>query len=139
GLGHYPVGHPGVRLLPGADRSLPAVLTFVVGALARCARLGSAAGYALNRAKTFFGTSSKILFLSWSLSEEMPSITGFRSSSILPDAGSRYEPVPGFSVPNMHRSLPTMRTNSSIASELYSAACGVDQRWDIHLHHLFVQ
>jgi 2-polyprenyl-6-methoxyphenol hydroxylase-like FAD-dependent oxidoreductase len=117
---HY-AGSPIVEGELGAPCSIHGELSFKAEAGHHLApRQLSTLAYGLKRGKTFFGTSSKIFFLSCSVNEPMPSITGLRSSSILPEPGSRYEPVPGFSVPNMHRSLPTIRTSNSMASGLYS-------------------
>src|SRR5262249_23046553 len=51
------------------------------------------------------------------VSDSIPSMTGRRSSSARPDSGSLTEAAPGISVPNRHRSAPTI-ANSSASDSL---------------------
>ena len=68
------------------------------------------------RLKTLFALSSKIIFLSAAVSQSIASIVNRVSSSQRPVFGSLTVPTPGRSVPNRHRSTPTVLKSSSSAS-----------------------
>src|SRR5207344_1094417 len=68
------------------------------------------------RLKTFFALSSKIICLSAAVSQSIASIVNRVSSSHRPVFGSFTVPTPGRSVPNRHRSTPTVLNSSSSAS-----------------------
>ena len=71
-----------------------------------------------NFGNSSFAFASKTRRRSSSLSQEMPSMTGFRSSSMRPLLGSRADPEPGVSVPKRQRSVPIIRSKKSIDSSL---------------------